>query len=126
MATSARQRSAHSSLEKRTGKQCFLDSDNLRDLKRLRDHVRESKCVVLLQTRSVLTRLWCIVELVTAIDANVPIIGVVITSGAHPYDFAAASSLMTHLDTLLDVRNAGAETPSGGFWCILNWFLIKK
>ena len=33
----------------------------------------------------------------------VPIVGVCITSGTAPYDFAAALHFMTHLDTLLDV-----------------------
>ena len=42
-------------LEERLGARCFLDSDDLLDLSKLRDHVRESKCVLLLQTRSVLT-----------------------------------------------------------------------
>ena len=28
----------------------FLDSDDLRDLSRLKDHVRDSKCIVLLQS----------------------------------------------------------------------------
>ena len=37
------------------GERAFLDSDDLLDLSRLKDHVRESKCLLLLQTRSVLT-----------------------------------------------------------------------
>ena len=57
-------------LEEALGERVFLDSDDLHDLSRLKDHVRESKCLLLLQTRSVLTRLWCLVELVTAIDAH--------------------------------------------------------
>ena len=38
------------------GERAFLDSDDLLDLSRLKDHVRESKCLLLLQTRSVLSR----------------------------------------------------------------------
>ena len=86
------------------GRQLFLDSDDLVDLTKLRDHVRESDCVLLLQTRSVLSRPWCIVELLTAIDAGIPIIGVSILSGAHTYDFGQACAFMTHLDTLLDAE----------------------
>ena len=33
-----------------------LDSDDLLDLSKLQDHVRESKCLLLLQTCNVLTR----------------------------------------------------------------------
>ena len=91
-------------LEEAIKKKVFLDSDDLQDLSKLRDHVRESKCILLLQTKSVLTRLWCLIELVTAIDAGVPIVGVSITSGQAPYDFAAASSFMTHLDTMVDAE----------------------
>ena len=61
-------------LEAATARRCFLDSDDLKDLSRLRDHVRESACVLMVQTRSILTRPYCVVELVTAIDAGVPIL----------------------------------------------------
>ena len=89
-------------LEPLLGQRCFLDSDDLRDLSRLRDHVRESSCLLFLQTRAVLTRPWCLVELLTAIDSKVPIIGVKILSGAHQYDFDAARNFMTHLETQLE------------------------
>ena len=91
-------------LEPLLGQRCFLDSDDLLDLSRLRDHVRESACVLLLQTCSVLTRPWCIVELLTAIEAGVPIVGVSIVSGAHQYDFSEAGVFMTHLDTALEAE----------------------
>ena len=91
-------------LEEKLNQPVFLDSDDLQDLSKLQDHVRESKCILLLQTRSVLTRPWCISELLTAIDARVPIVGVSIASGQAPYDFAVASNYMTHLDTLLDAK----------------------
>lgn len=64
--------------------------------------MRDSKVVILLQTRSVLTRPWCIAELVTAIEAGVPIIGVAIVSGTTPYDYDVAAKFMAHLDTTLD------------------------
>lgn len=89
-------------LEDVLGKRCFLDSDDLTDLSRLKDHVRESKCILLLQTRGVLARPWCLLELVTAIDLGIPIVGVAITSGIASYNFAVASDFMTHLDATLD------------------------
>jgi len=88
-------------LEPKLDGRAFLDSDDLNDLSKLTQHVRDSKCLLLLQTRSVLTRPWCLLELKTAIDEGVPIVGVSIVSGASPYDFAQAGSLMAHLDTLL-------------------------
>ena len=80
----------------------FLDSDDLLDLTQLKEHVRQSTCILLIQTRSVLTRPWCIVELITAIEAGVPIIGVSITSGTAPYDHGVAAEFMTFMDSRLD------------------------
>ena len=81
-------------------KRVFLDSDDLRDLRKLQDHVRECDCFILVQSASVLTRPYCLLELCVAIDANKPIVGVSLT-GAYAYDFAAAQTLLAHLDTLL-------------------------
>ena len=63
-------------LEEQLGKRVFLDSDDLRDLGDLLDHVRDSEAVVLLQSQSVLTRPWCLLELAAAMDAGVPVVGV--------------------------------------------------
>lgn len=49
-------------LEATLDRRCFLDSDDLSNLFKLRDHVRTSDCLLLLQTRNVLTRPWCIFE----------------------------------------------------------------
>ena len=81
-------------------KRVFLDSDDLRDLRKLQDHVRECDCFILVQSASVLTRPYCLLELCVAIDANKPIVGVSLT-GAYAYDFAAAQTLLAHLDTQL-------------------------
>ena len=69
-------------LEKLLGAPVFLDSDNLRDLRTLLNDVRESDVLVLLQTTNLLTRPWCLLEIVTAIDANVPIVAINVR-GAH-------------------------------------------
>lgn len=52
----------------------FIDSDNLRNLRNLLDHVRESECLILLQSQGVLTRPWCLLELYTAATCGVPIL----------------------------------------------------
>merc|ERR1712185_556639 len=110
-ATEARWLQEH--LEREISQRVFLDSDDLTDLSRLKDHVLESKCIALLQTRSVLSRPWCLVELLTAIDARVPIIGISITSGTAPYDFTAALAFMTHLDSALDADARAALAAHG-------------
>ena len=97
-------------LAKRLGKPCFLDSDDLRSLDKLQHHVRESDVVVIVQSASVLSRPYCLLELVTAIDTSIPIVGVSLGSGSasHAYDFEEAVHFLPHLDTSLEAANSGA------------------
>jgi len=85
----------------------FIDSDNLRNLRNLLDHVRESECVILLQSKGVLTRPWCLLELYTAATCGVPILCLNV-QGPFPYDFLDAKDFLTHLDTRLEAANPGA------------------
>ena len=57
-------------------KECFLDSDDLRDLRQLLVSVRNSDVLVILQSADILSRPWCILEMVAAIDAWVPIVAI--------------------------------------------------
>ena len=86
-------------LERVLGAEVFLDSDDLKDLRKLGEHVVDSDVLVLLQSAEVLLRPWCVYELVTAIKADVPIVAVTVAS--KNYDFAEAGQLMLHLDTYL-------------------------
>jgi hypothetical protein len=94
-------------LETALKQKVFLDSDDLRDLSQLMDHVRESKALILIQSAKVLERPYCLLELVAAIDASVPIVGVAL-QGTNAYDFATASRFLQHLDSFLDQVNPGA------------------
>ena len=99
----------------------FLDSDDLKDLRRLGQHVEESDALVLLQSAEVLLRPWCLFELCTAINSGVPIVAVAVASKG--YDFADAGRLMLHLDSLLEGRNPGASkvlTAQVGITCCCN------
>ena len=88
----------------------FLDSDDLRDLSKLVDHVQQSRCLVLVQTRNVLARPYCILELLTAIESQIPI--VCVTVGGKPqeiaYNYEEMTRLMTWMDTDLEKWNPGA------------------
>ena len=53
------------------GAPAFLDSDNLNDLNQLLDHVRKSEALILFQTKDVLQRPFCILEVNEAIVAQV-------------------------------------------------------
>ena len=64
-------RFVQSEIETISGRCCFLDSDDLKDLSQLTKHVRDSEVLVLVQTKSVRTRPWVLIELVTAVRAHV-------------------------------------------------------
>jgi hypothetical protein len=49
-------------LEALTKKDAFLDSDNLKDLNTLTDHVRDSDALVVVQSAELLQRPWCLLE----------------------------------------------------------------
>eukprot|EP01043_Picozoa_sp_COSAG02_P028160 COSAG02_NODE_1694_length_11277_cov_36.084855_8_plen_1845_part_00 len=54
--------------------QVFLDSNNLRNLRQLEEHVVDSEVLILLLTKKVLSRPMCLLELYTAAQHKVPII----------------------------------------------------
>ena len=96
-------------LERLTDEMVFLDSDDLRNLKLLVDHVKASRALLLLQTRKVLTRPYCVLEILTAIEHNIPIVGVTVAGRPNDaYDFEEMSQFMMWFDTELEEYNAGA------------------
>lgn len=55
------------------GREVFLDSDDLQDLNKLLQHVKDSEVLVLMQTSEVIARPWCILEVHVAVTNNIPI-----------------------------------------------------
>ena len=93
------------------GKKMFLDRNDLRDLRFLQQSVRESDVLILVQSKSVLSRLYCLLELVTAIEARVPIVGVSVVVGSiKKYEFDLAPTFLTHLERTLEHANPGASS----------------
>jgi len=62
--------------------------------------------VVLFQSKDVLTRPWCLLELYAAVMAGIPIVSLVCSGKG--YDFAAAEDYLLHLDTSLPMANPSA------------------
>ena len=84
-------------LESQTGEHVFLDSDDLRNLDKLVDHVKAARVLILVQTKSVLTRPYCLLELcVCGARANVA------QRGAWPAARAAAAQAVRAARTGLD------------------------
>ena len=84
--------------------QVFLDSDNLADLHELRQHVAHSDVIIALQTPNLLTRPFCLVELVTAIDLAKPILGLRIEGPKATYNFEEMSKFMADFPNQLRER----------------------
>ena len=80
---------------------------DLMDLRKLQEQVIASDVLVLFQTRSLLTRPWCLVEIFTALTEGVPIVAACV-EGAFPYDFADAQQFLDNFETELESRNPGA------------------
>ena len=95
-------------LVEKLGVPVFLDSDDLQDLRNLCHQVSMSDVLVLFQTRGLLTRPWCLVEIYTALTEGVPIVAVCV-AGAFPYNFADAQYFLDNLETELELRNPGAS-----------------
>ena len=68
----------------------------------------QSDVLILIQTKHVLERPYCLIELATAIHHRIPIVGISIDSGPFQYRFEESASFLKALDTQLDTRNPGA------------------
>ena len=88
----------------------FLDSDDLRDLSKLITHVRQSRALILVLTRKVLTRPYCIIEVLTAIESRIPIVCVTVAGKPNDaYNFEEMSQMMQWMDSELEQWNPGAS-----------------
>jgi len=65
----------------------FLDSEDLKDLSDLKRHVAMSHNLVLLLTRGVLTRPWCLLEIVTATKAGAQVLPVKVDEPGEGFEF---------------------------------------
>jgi len=65
----------------------FLDSEDLTNLETLQEHVRNSHNLVLLLTKCVLVRPWCIVEIVTAVNHGIPVLPVQVMKAGGEFKF---------------------------------------
>ena len=87
--------------------QIFLDSDNLSDLRKLLDSVAESDAVVMLYTRGVLSRPWCLLELQAAAKSKTPLILMRIAN-SYEVDPSEALKILDDLPAFLDKYNPSA------------------
>ena len=82
----------------------FVDSDHLLGAHSAAQHVRECGALILVQSASTLTEPCCIMEVLAAIDARVPIVGVRLEG----YALESAGALLTHLERSLEASAPGS------------------
>lgn len=88
----------------------FLDSEDLRDLLTLRDSVKASLVLVAVLTKDVFTRPWCLAEIITAIENNIPIVSINVEGQGNTFDFQATQVFLQSpsFSADLDAINPGA------------------
>ena len=86
----------------------FLDSDDLPKISVLIRKVKSSKNVVFILTKGVLSRPWCLLELVTAIRDGKNIIPVRLMNQTRGFDFEQAGMWVSNLCYMLEEMNPGA------------------
>eukprot|EP01047_Picozoa_sp_COSAG01_P071077 COSAG01_NODE_10939_length_2043_cov_2.770576_1_plen_385_part_00 len=86
----------------------FIDTELLTDINAgaLIQAVKKSETFVLLLTKEVLTRPWCVLEIYTALDSNVPIVPVLVCQReqSDTYSYREAANLLNNLDQLFDEK----------------------
>lgn len=97
----------HDILRKMLKSPVFLDSSTLNDLRNLiTEGVHKSDTLVLLATKAVLTRPWCLLELIETFEIGIPVVLVQMANGG--FTFEAARHFATNLEEEMKVLN-----PSG-------------
>ena len=84
-----------------------ISVDDLSDLRHLLEHVKDTEVLIILQSKSVLTRPWVILEVYTAITHGVPIVALNVNN-SYPYDYGSAINFLSHFDQEIEIANPGA------------------
>ena len=101
-------------LEQKLGERVFIDSDDLRDLRELLEHVRRSKVLVCVLSPQFVHRPYCLLEMVTAIDAGIPLVAVAVAKRRNStYDYAGSENFLMHLDKELDASSRALLQANG-------------
>ena len=98
-------RYVHDMLRKMIRVPCFLDSSALNDLRKLiTEGVHQSDALLLLATKSVLSRPWCLIELLEATRQDIPIVIVQMANGGFGYE--DAHSFVINLEDEMTLVNS--------------------
>jgi len=96
------------SLDVMLGCPAYLDSSTLADLRELfRSGVGRSEVLLLLLSKGVLARPWCLLEIREAVCLQKPIVLLELKGPSHSFNFDAAFALMNDLESSLPPRAVG-------------------
>ena len=91
-------------IRRMTGQPSYLDSTDLVDLRMLfHDGVHKTDVVVILATKGVLTRPWCVMEMWEAALHQIPIVLFPVVGGG--FDLTDAKNLLGNLEVEMESRN---------------------
>ena len=94
----------HDTLRKMLKAPIFLDSSVLFDLRQLiTEGVHKSDTLLLLATQGVLTRPWCLIELLETMRKRLPVVVVQMSNGGFKYE--EARHFVSNLETEMQVIN---------------------
>jgi len=88
----------------------FLDSEDLQDLRTLKKAVEGTLVLFVILTKDVFTRPWCLVEIYTAIQNNIPILSVAVEGQGNAFDYGQTQAFLQSADfpEKLEAVNPGA------------------
>ena len=86
----------------------FLDTENAQDLREIKAAVVASDCVVVLLTKSYVSRPWCLIELYEAVKSDAVIKPVLVQGGGYSFEDSLALLNRPDVEAALDAVNPGA------------------
>ena len=108
----------------------FIDTENLKqiDAATMVREVKRTRCFVLLLTRQVLTRPWCLLEIYTAIAEKIPVVPVLLKhqDPSDDYSFGHAADFLSDLPA--NVLDSGVMRASWGVpaWGASDWSSVEE
>eukprot|EP00966_Prymnesium_polylepis_P060041 1392681-Prymnesium_polylepis.1 len=104
MEAASEARYMHDMLRRMLQAPVFLDSSALNDLRELHAEVTRSDCLLLLATKGVLTRPWCLLELLQTAQKGIPVVLVQLKNSG--FEYGEARKFVTNLTSEMMTVNA--------------------
>ena len=106
----------------------FIDTKHLKTIttESLVAAVKQSKVFVLLLTRELLTRPWCVLEVYTALENDIPIVPVKIERQRNNYSYGIAAEFLSNLEAYVYDKDYMKRTFDVPAWSEGEWSEIQS